>query len=607
MERTTLITGAEAVARIIRREKIQYVFAYPGTSELALCDAILRTPGITLINGRGDKESAFMAAGGCLLSPLTAVAILHGARGLTNAAGAIADTYRNEISTLFLVGLPYSYSAPFLPPHGEHNLIKAISNFVKEAFEITEIAKSSDCSKEIHQKAKLFVEKINEAIMKARSLPRGPTLVGIPQDASELHWIPEVLIDTPLNMLDSSEPNETEIRKASKIIQQKKRPLILVDDFLFKTTQAKEELVVFAEAIRAPVLQIRYRRGQMLFERLSPKQNPYFVASYNPERRDHIQLMRKTDLLVTIEDRNAYERVIGPLPNCQKIAITSNPTMTRKNGYLKSADILVFGNIAKVMARIYTIIKRKDKYHVIRFKQYCGGIRKDSIQKTPFDPKFNFMRTSIAEELVRALNKILQPILIDDSQMFGGVLLESYDKFPSKVRVFGDHGGFIGSGIPYATGLACCNKRITIFCTLGDQSFTNGVQGLIAAKQEKAKVVFILCNNGKSVSLFKQALSQNYSTFDKKKNSFLSNVPHFSYSKLVKGLGIPSFKITFEPNSKNRSLSNPQRLLRTYLSRAIKIDGPVLIELELPANLDAWVGVWTVKGNEGIMKFPKNL
>ena len=92
-----LLTGAEALAVILKKEGVKYIFAYPGTSELAICNTILQTPGLNLINGRGDKETAFMAAGGSLLRPSHAVAVLHGARGLTNATGAIADANRNEI------------------------------------------------------------------------------------------------------------------------------------------------------------------------------------------------------------------------------------------------------------------------------------------------------------------------------------------------------------------------------------------------------------------------------------------------------------------------------------------------------------------------------
>src|SRR5688572_22465744 len=111
------VTGADAIAAALYAAGVRHVFAYAGTSELALCDAIDRVDANMLVNGRGDKESAFMAAGASVLEPLRGAAVLHGARGLTNAAGALADVRRSEVGTMFVVGLPSTTSARFLPPH----------------------------------------------------------------------------------------------------------------------------------------------------------------------------------------------------------------------------------------------------------------------------------------------------------------------------------------------------------------------------------------------------------------------------------------------------------------------------------------------------------
>jgi hypothetical protein len=122
-------TGAEAIAAVLRQAGVTHVFAYAGTSELAMCDAIDRSHDVALVNGRGDKESAFMAAGGSLLRANRAAAILHAARGLTNAAGAVADARRNEAGTMFVVGMPSTGSARFLPPHGEPDLLGGMRAF----------------------------------------------------------------------------------------------------------------------------------------------------------------------------------------------------------------------------------------------------------------------------------------------------------------------------------------------------------------------------------------------------------------------------------------------------------------------------------------------
>lgn len=582
----SLLTGAQVVAMILKQAKVKNIFAYPGTSELALCDIILKTPGLNLVNSRGDKEAVFMAAGSCLMTPAKAVAILHGARGLTNAAGAIADANRNEIGTVIFVGLPSTRSSSFLPPHGERNLIKSIGNFVKASEEITAM------------KARDFVKKVKRTILQAQVLPLGPTLIGLPQDILEQRWIPPEVLAADCNIQAPHRAMNDKIRGVCRLLQEKKHPLIIIDDFLFKNQKAKRQLSLLANSITAPVLQLHYRRGPMLFERISANQNPYFAGLYNPSSREHQKIMTEVDLLITIEDRNMYSRVIGPLPNCQKIALTSNSVMTKKNNYLGQADILIEGNAGEIMAQITERMSKSTKEKVAEsLGKYCQDIRQKATVRTKTDPKFDFMRLIIAEELGKVFEKVDQPILVDDSQMFGGLLSEGYDKFPEKLRVFGDHGAFVGAGIAYSAGLAFSSDKYTVFCALGDQALTNGLQGLIPVMQENIKVIYLVCNNKESVSLIKQASSQGIQSF--KKSLFLKNIPNFNYVAFAKTLGFSAYKVEFDPDDQKQKVMNLKKSFRRCLSKAISISGPVLIELELPSTPDAWLGIWATKGLEG--------
>jgi acetolactate synthase-1/2/3 large subunit len=113
---------------------VRAVFAYPGTPELALCAAIESDPRLRLINARGDTEAAFLAAGACALRAGSAAGVLHGARGLTNALGAIADNRRSETPVLDIVGQASRQSMPYLPPHAEPALITSAA-FARAAFD----------------------------------------------------------------------------------------------------------------------------------------------------------------------------------------------------------------------------------------------------------------------------------------------------------------------------------------------------------------------------------------------------------------------------------------------------------------------------------------
>lgn len=590
-----LVSGAEAFAYILSKEKVKYVFAYPGTSELALCDAVLKTPGVTLINGRGDKESAFMAAGGCMLRPSNAVAILHGARGLTNAIGALADVRRNEIGTTYFIGLPSSRSIRFLPPHGEFHLIENAGKFAKNYYEITSVANITDDKKTRERKARSFIQQVQMALQKSRELPIGPTLLGIPQNVSEQKWIPLSL----LNKYSPKAPrigtvDTVKLKKALSLIKNKKRIIILVDDFLFKNPRAKKQLAIFARAIQAPIFSVFYGRGPMLFEKPLAKTNRLYLGNYLPNNEIHKKEIDNADLIITLEDRNMYERVIGKLPTCPKIAITSNPQMTQKNEYLNKNDLVLIGDVYTYMKRVKSMSTSNNH---IALNKKCAHFRKESQKVLDANPQFDYMRATLTDELARAISNVDKPVLVDDSQMFGGLINEGYEKFPNKLRVFGDHGAFIGGGLSMAAGLARCEKSVTVFTTLGDQSFTNALQGLISVVQEKVKIIFIVCNNGKSVSLLKQILSQDENAFETGTNRFLLNAP-YDYTKLANSIGLTTFQITFNPLSRKPHEKNPSGQLKKIVTKALEIHGPVLIELKLPPDPEAWTGIWAVKGNE---------
>lgn len=581
-----LLTGAEAIARILKSEHVEDVFAYPGTSELVLCDAISKIKGIRLINSRGDKEAAFMAAGGSVIDPAKSVAILHGARGLTNAMGAIADIYRNEVGTVFLLGLPSTDSARFLPPHGEKNLIRSISNFTKRSDEITEVNETA---------AHSFVEKVRSVLCEARTLPMGPTLLGIPQNALETKWISKKDLKRRAKS-QIKNLSGADIKTVIAKIRKAKRPVLIVDDPLFKRTGSKEVLRHFAESICAPILQVAYKRGPMLFESIFPKSNPYFIGPYEPDNLRHARIVHESDLIITLEDRNMYPRVIGTLPNSFKIAITSNPKMTLKNEYLRNTDLLLDGDPTEIMKRVMSVLPRKNATSRQTCVRVCEDARKISSGKVFPASIYANLRNMITEEISQIFNESSRPLLVDDSQMFGGILAQNYGAFPKDLRVIGDHGGFIGGGLPFATGVAICNREYSVYCTLGDQSFTNAFQALVSSVENKTNIVYFVCNNGKSVSLTKQILHQNKKAF-KNNKLFLSNPPEVNYRKIAQSLGLIAYEISMTPK-KTGDLVSLRKYFRMLLKKTVALKGPTLLEIRLPSEGDIWEDIWSVRGNE---------
>lgn len=593
-ESDRLLSGAQAIAMLLQQAGITTAFAYSGTSELALCNSFAESQ-IALVNGYGDKECVFMAAGANLLRPRQAVAILHGARGLTNAAGAIADVRRNEIGVVCIVGLPSTRSARFLPPHGEVGLLQSIGNFASWWRELT---RQGDAAAGLHDHADRFVGAVREAIERSWARPYGPSLIGVPQDLAESAWIPERVIAPtrpPVPPAAHDGGLVEQARQAAELVIRSERPLVLIDDYYLRYDAAGPVLATFTSLARAPVMQVRYRRGPMLFERLSPHDVPFFLGWWAPESPSHQHLVAHADLLVILEDRNMYRRVVGDLPRCRKLALTSCAELTLKNQYLSAGDQVVEGDVVEALRLINAHLA--ETAPASSGGEWLAGVRNQSRSAPASDePASRQSRTAIVRALGQALAATASPVVVDDSQMFGGMVCDAYDDLPSPLRVFGDHGGFVGGGIGYGTGLAVGNPRVSVLCLIGDHGFMNGVQGLAVAGEKRPNITYVVCNNGGSVSLHEQAFGLRLSGMTDDQSSYLRKPRRAAYAEIAAGLGVPSQVVSVDPGLGPAAFKDALTRLELALAQSLAGPGPNLIELRLPSSRAFWAGIWRTHG-----------
>jgi acetolactate synthase-1/2/3 large subunit len=587
-----VLTGAETVAVLLADAGVSEVFVYAGTSELALCDAVDQATGIRVVNGRGDKESAFMAAGASLLAPNVGAAILHGARGFTNAAGGVADARRNEAGTVFVVGLPTTGSARFLPPHGEAELSEGMRAFADWCWEAPQVPGGrADRRRAAHR----FVTQIRHALTSVARAPHRPALVGVPQDVAEQRWIDVTELAVAPAAVPAAAVDEPADEAALRALRDAECPVFLVDDYALRHDGVRAGLDRLSRAVGAAVLQVRYRRGPMLFERLRTEEVANFSGWLNQFSAEHMDLLDRCDLLVTVEDRNMYERVVGRLPRCAKIAINTDPEKVLKNEYLGDGDTLLIGDPGTTLERLARRLAESGTPARPPWST-ADLLQAARVTPEPADAEVESARGAVVAALAEVLREWDNPVLVDDSQMFGGLISEHYDDLPAGLRVFGGHGGFVGGGLSIATGMAIARPDVRVMCTLGDQAFTNSLQGLVAALQERARVLFVVCNNGESVSLKKQAAA----SYEQSPRTYLTNVRGMNYQAVAQALGVTAARVAVPIGGDPELVRAGLTEFAATLRHAAEADGPSLVELVLPSDPEVWRGIWLTQGFEQV-------
>jgi benzoylformate decarboxylase len=83
--------GAAVMLEVLRSEGCRYVFGNPGTTELALMDALTETPDIGYIWGLQEASVVAMADGYASASGRPGFVNLHTAGGLGHAMGALIN------------------------------------------------------------------------------------------------------------------------------------------------------------------------------------------------------------------------------------------------------------------------------------------------------------------------------------------------------------------------------------------------------------------------------------------------------------------------------------------------------------------------------------
>ena len=269
---------AEVLVKCLESEGVRYVFGIPGEENLAICEALKKSP-IQFVTVRHEQGAAFMADMVGRLTGKAGVCLSTLGPGATNLITGVADANLD--------------GAPLVAISGqvETNRIQLTSHQYLNLVELFE---------PITKRSKMIVtpQSINEivriAFKYAQSEKPGASFIEIPCDIAEME-VPDVSAK-PLH--DAGEHTEIadamSVEKAAAMIYRAQRPLILAGHSAIRS-RAGQALTEFASSLHIPVVNTMMAKG------IIPCDSPYAMGTIGIPQEDFENfIMEKADLVIAV-------------------------------------------------------------------------------------------------------------------------------------------------------------------------------------------------------------------------------------------------------------------------------------------------------------------
>lgn len=522
---------ADTIVESLIANDVDTIFGLPGAQTYALFEALrLRKDRIRFIGSRHEQGSAYMAFGYAKSTGRIGVYTVVPGPGVLNTTAALCTAHSAPV--LCLTGqIPSEFiGAGHGMLHELHDQLATLRTLTKWAARISHPAEAPSI--------------MSEAFRQLRSGRQQPVAIEVPGDVLAANAAFET--DLSISPVTTFDPDPDKIRAAAGLIQDAKRPMIMVGS---GAIDAAEEVLELARMIQAPVVSFRGGRG------IVSDESPYgfnCAAGY--------RLWQDTDLMIGIGSRlelPAFHWQKGR-PTNLLIRIDNDPTQMIR---LK-ADVDIVGDakaatrdlVDSVSRRVTSVPSREEEFRNIKAK-----LQRD-IQKV--QPQMSYLNV-IREVLPR------DGFLVEEISQVGFTSWFGFPIYEPRKLVTSGYQGNLGHGFQTGLGVKIGNPDKAVVSLSGDGGFMYGVQELATAVQHRIGLVTIIFNN----NAFGNVRRDQMNLYDG--HSYGSDLTNPDFVRLAESFGAKAYRVT-----------TPDRL-RPILENALAADEPVIIEVPCERGSEA--------------------
>lgn len=474
----TKMNGADALLESLERQGVQHVFGILGGAILPVYDALCTHPKIRHILVRHEQCAAHAADGYARASGKPGVCFATSGPGATNLVTGIANAHLDSSPVIAITGQ--------VPTHGG----KSTYMIGRDAFQEADIIGITTPITKYNTQLRSVEEipgTINNAFYIATSGRLGPVLIDFPKDIQakmgNVQWTTKIDLR---GYNPSINPHPLQIRKATELLVQAERPIILAGGGVI-SGDATDELLTVAELLLAPVATTFMGKGA--FPEIHPLSIGNIGMHGNPLAN---KLLLEADVMLAVGTRFS-DRATGNIdtfaPEAKKIHVDIDTAEIGKN---VNVDIPIVADAKKALAAIYERliqqVKKKTESAWIQRVRQARELINPPTECPEMKPK----------SLLQTLRKLLPENTIITTEVGQNQMWSALYFKTLKPRTFISSGGLgtMGFGFPASIGAKTACPDRPVFDIAGDGSFIMTEQELACSVIENIPVTVIVLNNG---------------------------------------------------------------------------------------------------------------
>jgi acetolactate synthase-1/2/3 large subunit len=511
------ILGSEALIKSLLEESVDTIFGYPGGAIMPIYDSLYSYQDkINHILTRHEQGAIHAAQGYSRVSGKVGVCFATSGPGATNLITGIADA---QIDSTPLVCITGQVPSQLLGTDAfqESDVIGISMPVTKWNYQIT----SSD---EICQI-------ISKAFYIARSGRPGPVLIDITKDAQ----FSDVIFNyKKCERIRSYHPypiiNDKKIKEASKLINEARKPLILVGQGVL-LSNAENELIKFSETTGIPLASTLLGLSAVSCDHKNYVGYLGMHGNYGPNVKTN-----EADLIIAIGMR-FDDRVTGDTSkyavNAKIIHLEIDPSEIDK---IIKTDLAINADAKEALIELNKIVNNNNHDEWINEFRECDKLEFDKI----INKEINVVEDKILmADVINRISNLTKgkSIIVTDVGQHQMVTSRYYKFSESNSNITSGGLGTMGFALPASLGAKIGQPKRDVIAVIGDGGIQMTIQELATISQYNIKVKILILNNNflGMVRQWQELFFDNRYSFTEMKN------PNFNI--IADGYGIKNNKV----------------------------------------------------------------